>query len=72
MPLHGLGGRKVSPLEQQQTKCTCCEHPVVALTSEALHLGMRDHAEYVNATADRLTDPHFEDARMDALITDAR
>lgn len=59
-------------LEQQQTKCTSCEHAISATTPEALHLAMRDHAEYINLTADRLTDPHFEDARMNALITDAR
>jgi len=60
------------PLEQQQTKCTGCEHPVSALTPEALAASMMAHAEYVNATADRRIDPHFEDARREALITDAR
>lgn len=72
MPLHGLDGIEVRALEQQQTKCTCCEHPISAVTPEALARAMVDHAGYVNATADRATDPHFEDARRDALITDAR
>lgn len=59
-------------LEQQQTKCTCCEHPVSATTPEALAAGMVAHADFINATKDREVDEHFADKRMEALITDAR
>lgn len=55
-----------------QSKCTACEHPISATTPEALHMAMLEHAEYVNREKDQTTDIHFEDARREALITDAR
>lgn len=51
-----------------RTTCTCCEHPVSATTPAHLQAAMEAHVAYVNATADRATDPHFEDARLDALL----
>lgn len=55
-------------MKRVETKCICCEHPIVAVTAEALRAAMADHAEYVNATADRSTDPHFEDERLTHLV----
>lgn len=63
-----MDGGEVKALEPRATKCTCCEHPISAQSPEALARAMVDHADYINATADRATDSHFEDARRDALI----
>lgn len=52
--------------------CLVCGHPLVAETPDALTAAGQDHADYVNASADRATDPHFEDIRREALITDGR
>lgn len=52
----------------QETKCLCCEHPVSAITPEALADAMKAHAAYVTATKDPETDDHFEDMRLTALV----
>lgn len=51
-----------------ETKCICCEHPIVATSPGALQAAMQDHADYVNTTADRSSDPHFEDDRLTHLV----
>jgi hypothetical protein len=51
-----------------ETKCICCEHPILAASPDGLRAAMQDHAEYVNATADRAADPHFEDDRLTHLV----
>ena len=52
--------------------CHCCGHHVSAMTEAGLKDAMDAHSNYVNDTADRRTDPHFLEIRMDALITDGR
>lgn len=48
--------------------CLECAHVVIARTERAAEAAMQDHADHVNSHADKSTDPHFEDARLDALI----
>lgn len=50
-------------------RCICCEHPVSAASLRGINEASQDHTDYVNATANRETDIHFEDARMEALIS---
>jgi hypothetical protein len=38
------------------------------MTPDALARAMQEHADYVNATADRKADIHFEDSRLNALV----
>lgn len=48
--------------------CIYCEFPIRATAPEHGYAAMHEHAEYVNLTADRTTDPHFEDMRLSALM----
>lgn len=49
-------------------RCHVCSHVVSAMTQQGVQDAMDEHALHVNRTADHQTDPHFEDARLDALI----
>jgi hypothetical protein len=49
--------------------CHCCNHPVSAWSQEAIQAAMDDHAAYINCTADRETDPHFDEVRIDRALT---
>jgi hypothetical protein len=41
---------------------------VLAIGEAHVAAAMDAHAAYVNATKDRATDPHFADARLEALV----
>lgn len=53
----------------QQWPCLYCPFIARGATEVALHVAMDAHARYVNAHADRATDPHFEDVRIDGLLS---
>lgn len=50
------------------TNCIECDHPIAALSVDAVNAAIRDHVEYVNARLDRATDIHFRDDRLSQLI----
>lgn len=57
------------PLLRCQTDtCIVCEHPVSAVSPEALASAVQAHVEYVNARLCRATDDHFEHIRVDGLL----
>lgn len=56
------------PMALLQERCLNCPLVVSALSMQAVFEGMKDHAEYINRTADPNTDPHFEELRLDRLI----
>lgn len=49
--------------------CLCCSFVARGATDAGIQAAMDAHARYVNAHGDRATDPHFEDVRMDALLS---
>lgn len=48
--------------------CHVCAHPVSGMSIESVQAAMDDHAERVNLTADRATDEHFAEKRLDELL----
>lgn len=48
--------------------CHICGHPVSGMSEAAIQGAMNDHAERVNLTVNRATDPHFELVRLDQLV----
>lgn len=50
------------------TSCLACDHPISGMSDAAIVAAMQAHAAYVNATADRATDVHFAEQRLDALV----
>lgn len=63
-----LQAYQAGPVRRVTWGCHICEHPVSGTSERALKAAMDDHAEYVNATADRVVDAHFEAARLDELV----
>lgn len=57
-----------SPLFSRDT-CICCEHPVSAQSVAARDAAKADHVAYVNQHLSKADDPHFEEARLDGLVT---
>lgn len=57
-----------SPTIRHAEKCLICEMPAVGRSEAAVAAAILDHVHYVNAQADRATDPHFEAARLNALV----
>lgn len=49
--------------------CHYCSFVARGATDAGIQAAMDAHARYVNAHGDRATDPHFEDVRMDALLS---
>ena len=43
-------------------RCKKCGHRMSARSFDRLMAAFEDHASWVNASADRATDPHFENA----------
>lgn len=52
----------------ETARCIYCEFPMRATSGPHAYAAMQEHAEYVNLTADRATDPHFEDMRLTELM----
>lgn len=56
--------------------CTCdwfchhCGYTPSGVSETAVMAAIDAHWQYVGKHADRATDPHFEDARLEALLTD--
>lgn len=50
--------------------CLGCDFIASGMSDRAVAEAFMGHLEYVGQTADPLTDAHFEDARLHALITD--
>jgi hypothetical protein len=48
--------------------CHCCDFRASAFGERQLAAAMDAHADFVNLTKDRATDPHFTDARLSALV----
>ena len=48
--------------------CHLCAYPAVGRSEGAVLGAMDAHARYINAHADRTSDPHFADLRLEALI----
>lgn len=48
--------------------CLCCPFRASAVSEHALVDALDAHTAYVNTHADRATDPHFAEVRMEALI----
>lgn len=48
--------------------CYGCERVFAAASEEALKHALDAHSRYINAHADRATDPHFDEMRLDALL----
>lgn len=55
-------------VRRQSHPCLNCAFVVSAVTHRGLREAMEAHTDYVNATADRASDPHFEDLRLEALM----
>lgn len=53
---------------RHSTICIHCEHPISGSTPQAVADSIGEHARFVIATKDHETDPHFEDARLTALV----
>lgn len=50
--------------------CHYCGFVPSGATDNAVRAAIEDHWGHVNAHADIATDPHFEDARIEALLAD--
>lgn len=60
--------RAAPTLLRRDGRCLTCDHPYSALTPAALVDAEIEHARFIIATRDPGTDPHFEDARLTALV----
>lgn len=56
------------PDRRHSTRCIHCEHPVSGMSPRAVAEGMAHHAEFIHSTKNKDDDPHFEDARLTALL----
>lgn len=54
--------------ETRTVDCLECGHPIVAVSAAGLMGAMEAHRDYINDTADRATDPHFEALRLTELL----
>lgn len=68
VPVLDYRGPRGPIIRTQVYQCEDCGWHVSAVTHEGLSAALRAHVEYVNATADKATDPHFEMLRLDALL----
>ena len=60
--------RDIEPARLFSQPCLCCDFVANAASEAAVQHGMDAHARYLNAHADRATDPHFEEQRLNAAI----
>lgn len=56
------------PVSLLTERCLYCSHVVTGLRIESVFEGMKAHVDFLNRYADKATDPHFADARLDRLI----
>lgn len=60
--------RDFPPARLYSYACLYCDFVASAASEQAAMGAMDAHARYINAHADRETDDHFEDLRLEALI----
>lgn len=68
VPQVRLEGKTLAAPVRYFWSCHVCNHQVSAMSESGVAAAMDEHQTYVNRLLDPLTDPHFKEARLDALM----